>query len=260
MLAEALAAELGYTQVSREDIVHKAAENGIPEQELTHALLDPPSLLEKVGTRRSRYLALVRLALCEKVLEDNVIYHGNAGHLLLPANVRALRVRLVAPLELRAEMRGHQREGSSHATSIHDAAAEIDRIDRQRREWTQMLYGVDPLDPMLYDMVLNLHFLGIEGATELAATAARRPEFRLDDGARQALRDHLLECHVEVALASARETAGVAVRVEAHDGVVSLAGRVASPTQIAALLQVVESVDGVTRVERDGLGSPNPLV
>jgi len=255
MLAQGLADELGYTQVSREDIVHKAAENGIPEQELLHALMDPPSLLEKVGNRRARYLAVVKLALCEKVLEDNVIYHGNAGHLLLPPSVRALRIRLVAPLELRTHMLD-----LPDPAAIQEAAAEIERIDKQRREWTQLLYGVDPLDPMLYDIVLNMHLLGVEGATELAATAARRPEFRLDTEARQVLRDHLLACQVEVALATSKETAGVGVKVEANQGVVSLAGRVASPSQIGAVMHVVEAIDGVTRVDRDELGSPNPLV
>ena len=254
-LAHGLAEILGSALVSREDIVRRAAENGVPVEELEHALRDPLSSLEKLGHRRAGYLAFVRLALCERAMEDNIIYHGNAGHLLLDPRVRALRIRMVAPLEHRARALVE-----AEGISLQEATARIEATDRQRRDWTRFLYGVDPLDPLLYDLVLNLHILGAQGAIEVATAAARRPEFELDDEAREVLADSLLACRVDAALAAHKETAGVSVRVLAQRGVVSLTGRVPSPAQEEAVVRVAESVEGVERLERDGLGSPNLLV
>jgi cytidylate kinase len=37
-----------------------------------------------------------------------------------------------------------------------EAIAYVQKMDQQRRKWTQFLYGVDWGDPSLYDIVLNL--------------------------------------------------------------------------------------------------------
>jgi cytidylate kinase len=255
LLAEGMAAKLGFTLVSREDIVHAAGRFGVPEEELHEALLKPPGFWERLHYKRRRYLVFIKLALCEKAVAGNIIYHGNAGHLLLPADCRILRLRLVAPLEYRVRVL-QERDGMSRENAI----AYIQKTDEQRRKWTQFLYGVDILDPHLYDLVLNLQTLDIESAVEVAATAASRPEFSLNERDRQNLADFLLASRVEAALAVDRETATLEVKASARGGIVSLSGRLASESEVGSVLRIAGAVPGVEKIERSDLDSRQPLV
>ena len=79
LLAEGLAAKLGYDIVRREEIIHNAAKGGIPEEALEKALLEPPGFWDKFKHDRRRYLIFIQQALCERALHDNIIYIGHAG-------------------------------------------------------------------------------------------------------------------------------------------------------------------------------------
>ena len=83
LLAEKLGEKLGYDIVSREDVIREAARFGASEESLQEALLKPPSFWDRFRHERRRYLAFVQAALCERAQKDRIIYHGNAGHLLL---------------------------------------------------------------------------------------------------------------------------------------------------------------------------------
>ncbi|MFH1610251.1 MAG: cytidylate kinase family protein, partial [Candidatus Bipolaricaulota bacterium] len=67
LLATELAKKLGYEAVSREDIVANAASFGVSEEELRTALIEPPGLWSRFSRQRSRYLAFVQAALCQRV-------------------------------------------------------------------------------------------------------------------------------------------------------------------------------------------------
>jgi hypothetical protein len=47
------------------------------------------------------YLTFVQAAMCEYAEYGHLVYHGHAGHELLPGISHVLKVRLVAPLEFR---------------------------------------------------------------------------------------------------------------------------------------------------------------
>jgi hypothetical protein len=50
------------------------------------------------------YLVLMRHALLEEVLGDNMVYQGYWGHFLLPVLQHFIRARIDAPFELRIKM------------------------------------------------------------------------------------------------------------------------------------------------------------
>jgi hypothetical protein len=62
------------------------------------------SFLERYRHKKYIYLALIQAALAEEVRTGKVVYHGNAGHLLLPGGTPVLRTRIIAPLEFRVTM------------------------------------------------------------------------------------------------------------------------------------------------------------
>ncbi|MGD8362312.1 MAG: cytidylate kinase-like family protein, partial [Gemmatimonadota bacterium] len=103
MLATEVAERLGYEAVSREDLVAEATGFGVSEEELREALLKPPGLWSRFSRQRNRYLAFVQATLCKRVQKGGVVYHGNAGHLLLPGIAHVLCVRLIAPVAFRVK-------------------------------------------------------------------------------------------------------------------------------------------------------------
>lgn len=255
LLAERLAEELGYAAVSREDIVADASEFGAEEEDLRLALLKPPSVWSRFSHQRSRYVAFVQAALCERVKEGKVVYHGNAGHLLLPGVSHVICVRLIAPLDLRIQMLKERLQMDED-----DAQAFIQKIDRQREQWTRFLYGVDWLDPSLYDLCVNLRTLDIPDAVGLVLCASRASRFQPTPESIKAMADLILASRVRAALAAEERTAGAEVEVRADNGIVALRGRLRPPSLVDAVLEVAARVEGVDRVDRTDLAAPDYTV
>lgn len=253
--AKYLAARLGYELVSREDVVKEAAKYGVPAEKLQQALLDAPGFWDRLSLDRKRYLAFVQAALSERARTDRIVYEGNAGHLLLRGVSHVVCIRLLAPLSHRV-LTAVETLGMSH----HEAVRYIESSDHERENWTRFLYGVDWLDPALYDVTLNLRTLLIDGAVEAALAVVQRPEFATTGESRSAMENLVLESRVRAALAADGETAAAGVQVLADDGVVSLRGRVRPARMVDAVLGVVGHVDGVKGIDQRDLGAPDYTV
>jgi len=253
LLATGIADTLGYKILSREDIVHKAAQIvGVSEEKLSEALLKPPGFWDKLKHERRRYLAYVQAALCEHAQEDRIVYHGNAGHLLLPGISHVVCIRLIAPLPLRVSM-FMEREKVGRDEAIQS----IEKVDHQRQTWTRFLYGEDWLNPNLYDLILNLKTLTVQGAVEVACSIILRKEFARTEDSQKALANLVLASRVRAALAADEETASAEVSVAAEEGVIHLKGRLRTASLVDAVIKVAGHVKGVQQVERDQLDAPD---
>lgn len=253
-LAECLAATLGCSCIAREVLVEGAAKLGVSEEFLRERLERAPGLWERLTAERRTYALATQAALAEQVARGEAVYHGLAGHLLLREIPQVLRVRLIAPVEVRVkalmEQRGMTRE---------DAERFITEVDSHRVKWTRLMYNADIEDPRLYDLVLNLEKISIESGCDVVLAMARRPEFTIDDAARARLGDFVLTCRVRLALAIQPATRGLELEVTARSGVVTLAGKVPKPDMLThasdrwmkELREVVEGVTGVKRVVLD---------
>jgi cytidylate kinase len=246
MLAESLSFRLGYRCIGRETIVQHAAANGVSGQELLDALLKPPGLLERFRHKRYMYLALLEAALADEARTGNVVYHGNAGHLLLKGGGPILCTRVVAPLEFRVAMAmARQKFGRSQAIAY------IERVDAERRKWARYLYGVEWDDPALYDIVINLDHVGIEQACEVIAIMARQRCFEPTPECETWMENLALASRVKAQLALDSATSHLEFQVTADRGRVSLVGRVSEAREMAEVLRVAAAVGGVTEVDLD---------
>lgn len=253
--ARELAERLGYALVSREDVTREAARYGVPAETLQAALLAAPGFWDRLTLDRKRYLAFVQAVLSEHARKDRIVYEGNAGHLLLRGISHVVCIRLLAPFRLRVQT-AMERLGMSDE----EAVRYIETSDRERESWTRFLYGVDWLDPTLYDVTLNLRTLALEGAVEAALAVVRRAEFAPTDESRRAMEDLVLESRVRAALAADDETVAAAVQVHADAGVVALRGRVRPSRMVDAVTRVARGVDGVKEIEGKDLDSPEYTV
>lgn len=254
LIAERLAEVLGYRTLDREVIVEKAAALGASQDELRDALLKPPTFLERFRHKRYLYLALIQAALTEEVKNGRVVYHGNAGHLLLKGGGPVFRVRIIAPLDFRIAMACARLK-----LSREEAVDYIRAVDDQRRKWTHYLYGVDWTDPSLYDMVINLEHMGIEDAVEGIACIVRRQScFAFDEQCRQQMEDLALASRVKAQLALEPATSHLELNVIARRGWVAVAGRLPEIRLMDEVRRIALSVEGVREVNLDQLLSPTP--
>jgi cytidylate kinase len=255
LLAQKLGERLGYDIVSREDVIREATHFGASEESLQEALLKPPTFWDRFRHERRRYLTLVQAALCERAQNDRIIYHGNAGHLLLQGVPHVLCIRLIASMSFRIQQ-VMERQHLSREKAIRC----IEAADQQRRDWSRFLYGKDWLDPLLYDLVINLKSMDVEAAAEVAETAARGEAFQPTEASRQAMANLVLASRVRAALAANEKTASVEITVEADDGRVSLKGKVRPEALVESVIGVATKVEGVRKLDRRDLDAPDYTV
>jgi cytidylate kinase len=248
-LAECLAEKLGYRCIGRETIVERAAASGVSHDELLAALLKPPGFLERFKHKRYQYLALFQAALAEEVKNGNVVYHGNAGHLMLKGVAPVLRIRIIAPIEMRLAMVEERLKLTGN-----EALDYIQKMDEGRKKWTQFLYGVNWEDPVLYDLVVNLEHLDIDQACEVINALTRASTcFELSTQCRDELEDFAVASRVRAALAMNPSTSHLEVEASARSGHVSIRGKVTETGEFDEVRRVAMAVPGVTGLNLDEL-------
>jgi cytidylate kinase len=194
-VAQKAARELGYECISREVLLEASKLFDIPELKLTRAIHDAPSLLERLGRDKKKYIAFIRTALLRHVQKDNVIYHGFAGHFFLQGIPCILKVRIFADLKQRIND-----EMDREAVSAEKARQTVTNDDEERRKWALSLYGMDTADSALYDMILHIGALSVDDAAQLVAQTARLPSFQVSPECKRQLNDRVLAAQVEALL------------------------------------------------------------
>ena len=210
-LVKRAAERLGYQCLSREANLGVAAEAyGVPPEDLVVAMEKRPSFWQRVVGERSAHLAFVRATPCEQAQADNLVYHGLAGHLLLPGIAHVMRVRIIADMDYRIKAAVQQQE-LGHA----EALAYIEKVDRERRQWVRFLFGVEWDDPDLYDVVLNLSRMSAGTASETVARLTEHEEFMATAESRRAMQNLALASRVRAKPAIDSRTRDVEIEVVA---------------------------------------------
>jgi cytidylate kinase len=214
-IAEAVARKLDYELVSREILLEASQFFDVSEEILQKTIHDAPSIMERLTHGREKYLSFIQAALLEHVKNDNAVYHGHGGHLLLPEIGHVLKVRVIAKKEERV---AHLLKEKN--ISAEEAEDYIDKEDKHRAGWTHYLYHMDINDSNLYDIVIHIDRLGIEDAAEIICSAACTPTYQTTSRSQKAVCDLALGTHIKALLqdvceADVRANGGI-VHVETH--------------------------------------------
>jgi cytidylate kinase len=161
-LAKCVAEKLGYRCISREVLVEAAKQYGVQEEDLYKALSEKPGILERLTLERVHYLAYIRAALIKEAKDNDLVYHGHAGHLLLRGTPYILRIKVIANMEFRIKA-----AMDLHNYGREEAIQFIHKVDDERAKWTRFLYRVDWNDPSTYDIVINLDRLALPAACDI---------------------------------------------------------------------------------------------
>jgi cytidylate kinase len=250
-LASCLGKMLSYPTVGREVLVAAAEKMGISEEQLTQKMMRGPGLWERMTSNRRQYVVAVQAALAEHIVSGDLVYHGHAGHLLLQKIPTVLRVRLIAPLEMRVRAVMEKQQLNR------DAAVDyIQNIDEDRVRWTKFIYGADWRDPALYDLVINLERMSVCAACAMIVEVLKQPEFATTDALKTLLVDFRLACRVKLALSSNIQTRDAEFEVTAADGAIEISGelpRAGMLTRVSErdegeIRRTAEAVEGVKAV------------
>ncbi|MGD8697780.1 MAG: cytidylate kinase-like family protein [Gemmatimonadales bacterium] len=192
--AECLAGMLGYPSLGREILQEAARKVGVPVEDLTGKLEAPPSLFARLTQERKNYLLAVQTVLAEHCTTGDLIYHGLSGQFLLKDLPGVLKVRLVAPLEMRV-----QALTSAHHGMTSKAAEDFIRnVDEERRRWVRMMYGAEVEDTSHYDITVNLAWISIETACVIIAEAANQPQYAVTKDVKKRLEEFATVCREQL--------------------------------------------------------------
>jgi cytidylate kinase len=158
-VARKLAQKLGYFFLSRNDVLKRAGEFGIPVGKLEMAAFDNPPILEHMGEVRGKYLTFARAFIGERAAEGSLVYYGLAGQHKLPGVPDAMRVRVIPD---------HGQRVATVMEKINLSREEAERflrsMDDEIKTWVRFMYNIDLDDATRYDIVMNLERLSIENA------------------------------------------------------------------------------------------------
>jgi len=239
-LAECVAEKNGYRCISREFLVRAATRYGMQLEELSKALMEPPGFLERLTAERMRYLFCTRAALIRAVRDDNVVYHGLAGHFLLAGVPNVLRIRVIASMEFRIKAAMER-----NSLPRREAIEHIKKMDEKRVKWTKFLYHVDWHDPSLYDLTINLDHISLESACEIISHCVTLDEFAQHSDWRTTIDDLVLSTEVRAIVATSKDVADLGLEVEARDGIITLKGTVGSSQDADKIREIVVAIPGV---------------
>ena len=248
-----LGQKMGYRYVDQELVLDVARRYGVAEDKLSHLDESKPTLFERFDTETRYYITILQTSLLDFAELDNHVLMGRGGQWLLRGIPHVLRLRVIAPFELRVKRWIKRTAEVTGETPTQRAAADfVRRDDAEKAGRMRYLYEVDLADPMLYDMTVSSERLGYDAAVEMIQSAISRPEMATTDAARRIVASRALASRVQVALAINADTRRYRISVEAEDGVVTLEGTGA----LERAVEVARDVPGVRLVTTRQLEVP----
>lgn len=216
-LAESLANKTGWPLTSRKELVEKAREHGIKVGRLELSMIKSPEMHEKLAREKELYLAFITAATCEQAPAGNLVYEGRVGHLLLPGVGHRLRVAVEVPRETRVK-------NAMQALNLPQdkAMAYLDQIDEDIAKWARYVHGHDLNELGQYDLVINLHNMSMENASEILHSMAALPGFQPTAASLKAMTDHHLTARAKLRLAADERTRKAELRVKADNGIITV--------------------------------------
>ena len=245
-VAEKTAQRLGFPCISHDIVVEASQKFNVPEAKLKKAMEKAPGLLERLGFEKEKHISYIHSVLLNRLKEDNIIYHGQAGHFFVKDISHALAVRILVDIKDRVNY-CMEMEGVSEPKAYEI----LKKRDEEREKWGQYLYGLNESDPNLYDVVINIRKLSVDDAAEMICTAIGFQKFKTTPQSQQTMEDLALAAEIRAVLMSEKYP----MEVKAQNGIVTVKIE-ASVYQETDLTEKVEklckSVNGVKeiRVER----------
>jgi cytidylate kinase len=245
-LRDELASEIcrrGTMELVDKQTLNEAVQGLVDISRDEHQLLaeQGPALLDLSPRRRKVFTAFLELVVLQFARRGGAVLVGRGANFLLRYVPGVLRVRTVAPLEIRA-MRMTNQEG----LDVDRARRLATVVDQQRRAYVAHMFGADWASPLNYDLVLNTGRLTLEQGAITVLDLSTHEEYQPTQDTDRILNDMVLAGRVRCALVEKLEMH--ALEVECLEGKVLLGGHVNSSKDQKAAQEIAKQVQGVSAV------------
>jgi cytidylate kinase len=226
-IAHQAAAKLGYTLIDGETILDAADEYGLTPEAIEQADEKPPHFVDTLDSKQYLSLHQIELIILKAALKGNVIIYGRGGQDLLEGVDSVLRVRIIAPFEVRVE-RWAEREWLDPDR----ARYLVRKSDQQRAGFIKYYFDRDWTDNDHYDLVINTLRLSEEMAVKLICSSVKDENLvNAKPDSKKRLRDLILSKQVEIEIMSVDEIDASLLEISTESDVVTLSGQVHSKAE-----------------------------
>ena len=251
-IATELAGQLGYQCISRDDLAAASTDFNISATEVLRAQHGAPSFLDRFTHGKERYHAFIRESFLERILGDNIVYHGLSSHVFVKDVKNILKVGIVANSQDRISA---VMEAKNY--SWDQARAFLQKEDKGQTRWSHLRYGIDTRDPRLYDVILHINSLSVSTAVETLRFLVQTPTFQTTSESTQQLTDLLSAAKMQTRLVPYFPNASVTC----EDGTAHVhinAPRLRQKEIIAQVRQLIGQVEGISDLQINTSGIYHP--
>lgn len=246
-IGKRVAARLGYRYADKE-LLFKELEKGGPRWGRVARELDEvcPTVWERYDWQYRGYVALVESLILSYAAADRVVIIGRGGSFLLHKTPFCLRVRLVAPLEVRIA-RIMERERLSRVA----AERLIVQVDGDRACFIRANYGAAWDEERFYDMTLNTGSLTYEQIVELLVETLAEKDRLATPEARAELEGMALAHRLKARVATDPRVFVPTLEVSLQEGTIVVTGIIHTPKEARLLQEIAQEICGEKPVRLD---------
>lgn len=251
VIAAVVAKKLGLNLVTRQQL-HELAQTCDPAYKdacQAYETEHSPSFFERIFFDTPAHVSLFEALTFEEAGKGGVVLVGRGAQIVLRNVPGVLKVRVVAPTNIRVE-----RIMERYALSKREAEDFVRKHDHDRTTLIRLIFDRDPTDWALYDLIVNTEQFIAADASELVADAAVRLKEAADrELTLAALKRMALAKRVETIIRRKMSSAvarNVVVTSDA-DGSLLLTGRIRSKREKDQAEQIAREYEGVVNVDND---------
>ena len=237
-LVDRVCESTGAKCLSREDLIQVVHRYGDWATTIVRQLSQATSAYEEFSRTRRVYIVLMRQALLERIQDDNVVYHGLSGHMLVPRLPHFLRLRITEPLSEQISATIERLHCDKETARQH-----IQETESQQVRWARFMYGRDIRDATLYDLNINVGHFTDEMTYRLIARLVTEDYLKASPEMIAEVAALRLASNVEAALVMDPRTREYEISVTVNAKYLRLDGPYLSPTELETVSEVARTVD-----------------
>jgi len=192
-IAQAVAGELGYEYVDKDTILARIESAGHRWKKAGEELDEsPPTFWERYDWQYRGFVYLVESNIYEYAVKNNVVIMGRGANVILDGIAHVLKVRFIAPLDLRIK-------AAMSKQNVDKETAEwlIATTDKRRANYVQSNFGKAWNDINRYDLVINTAIQSQEQAKQMISDALNDKDKLITDEVRKELEGRALAARIK---------------------------------------------------------------
>jgi cytidylate kinase len=234
----------GLRCISREDLLAVVAKHGDLALKVVTQLSEATSAYDHFSKLRRPYVILMRQALLEELLQDNILYQGFSGQLLVPRIKHFVRIRINAPLDLRIPPTMERLKIDKES-----ACKYIREMDEQRVRWARYTYGKDIRDPLLYDLQFNLGHMSMMVLCDILENLMSATDLQASEESQNQVRRLFQSTNIEAALVCDPRTRNFEVHAQYKENIIHLVGPYLEEKDLTVVKDIVQDTVQVQEID-----------